>query len=78
MKVEKWRDIEEPREDQKRKMVAAMIGKSVETSITNHMYRFSGKMYKQEDGGPIGDELSQAIARLVMIWWDERFFEALQ
>ena len=37
------------------------------------MYRFDGKLYKQVDGGPIGDELSQAIARLVMIWWDNEF-----
>ena len=56
-------------------MIAAMLVKSVETSITNHMYRFDGKMYKQTDGGPIGDELSQAIARLVMVWWDEQFLK---
>ena len=47
MKVNKWKDAEEP--DQVR-MIAAMLVKSVETSITNHMYRFDGKMYKQTDG----------------------------
>ena len=32
-------------------------------------------MFLQEDGGPIGDELAQAVARLVMIWWDNKFLE---
>ena len=50
----------------------AMLVKSFETTITNHMYRFDGNIYKQTDGGPIGDELSQDIARLVMVWWDEQ------
>ena len=56
-------------------MLALMLMKAVETSMSNHTYRFGGKLYKQSDGGPIGDELSQAIARLVMIWWDRRFLE---
>ena len=50
-----------------------MLVKATEVSIKNHMYCFDGKFYKQEDGGPIGDELAQAIARIVMIWWDEKF-----
>ena len=41
----------------------------------NHLYRFDGKVFKQEDGGPIGDELAQAVARLVMIWWDGEFLK---
>ena len=59
-------------------MLALMITKATEVSIKNHMYRFDGKLYKQEDGGPIGDELSQAVARLVMIWWDEMFLDRCQ
>ena len=59
--------------EQKWKLIACMLTKAVETSITNHMYRFDGVFYKQTDGGPIGDELSQAIARQVMIWWDREF-----
>ena len=56
-------------------MIALMMMKVTEVSIKNHMYRFNGKVFKQEDGGPIGDELSQAIARIVMIWWDEEFLK---
>ena len=75
VKVNKWIEGNEPEEDQKRRMLAEMMAKAVETSMRNHLYRFDGKNYKQEDGGPIGDELSQAVARMVMMWWDERFIE---
>ena len=44
-------------------MLALMIAKAAITSMGNHTYRFDGTVYKQQDGGPIGDELSQAIAR---------------
>ena len=47
-------------------MIAQMIVEAVRTSMSNHLYRFDGKVYKQEDGGPIGDELAQAVARLVI------------
>ena len=59
----------EPSEIQKQKSMLT----SVKMSMQNHMYRFNGKVYKQTDGGPIGDELSQAVARLIMIWWDNEF-----
>ena len=51
-------------------MIARMFGIAVHTAMSNHTYRFDGKVYQQEDGGPIGDELAQAVARIVMIWWD--------
>ena len=72
-KIRKWITSREPSANQKSRMLALMIVKAVEVSMKNHMYIFDGKIYKQEDGGPIGDELSQAVARLVMIWWDEQF-----
>lgn len=52
-----------------------MLAKAAVTSMRNHMYSFNNKIYKQEDGGPIGDELSQAIARIVMQWWDKQFLD---
>ena len=75
VKVQKWTHAKEPSEQQKQRMLALMITKAAITSMGNHTYRFNGTVYKQQDGGPIGDELSQAIARLVMIWWDEEFLK---
>ena len=77
VKVQKWTHAKEPSEQQKQRMLALMITKAAITSMGNHTYRFNGTVYKQQDGGPIGDELSQAIARLVMIWWDEEFLKKM-
>ena len=71
--VSKWQEAEEPDERRKQKMISLMMTKAVEVIMKNHTYRFDGKIYKQKDGGPIGDEMSQAVARLVMIWYDEKF-----
>ena len=56
-------------------MFAQMILEEVNTSMSSHLFRFGGYVFLQEDGGPIGDELAQAVARLVMIWWDNKFLE---
>ena len=72
-KEQKWIRAREPFKYQKKRMLALMFSKATEISMKNHMYRFDGKLFKQKDGGPIGDELSQAVARLVMIWWDNEF-----
>ena len=48
-------------------MIALMLQKAVEVVMGNHTYRFDGKFYKQKDGGPIGDEMSQVVARITMI-----------
>ena len=63
---------------QQRMMVAWTLMKGVEVVMGNHFYRFSGKAYHQQAGGPIGLELSQAVARLVMLWWDGEFLQRCQ
>ena len=35
-------------------------------------------MRLQKSGGPIGDTLAQAAARLYMIWWDKSFVILLE
>ena len=71
----KWIRRENPTKEQSANMMGQMIADAIDTAMSNHMYRFDGKVYLQNDGGPIGDELSQAIARLVMIWWDRKFLD---
>ena len=72
-KVPKWVFKKEPSVHQKNRMLAKMISIAVHTAMSNHTYRFDGRVFKQEDGAPIGDELAQAVARIVMNWWDRRF-----
>ena len=41
--------------------------------MKHHVYQFYGNTRKQEDGGPIGLELSGSIARVFMLRWDRQF-----
>ena len=43
----------------------------------NHIYQFDGKVYRQNDGGPIGLEITGVLARLVMLWWDREYLTKL-
>ena len=57
VEIDKWVFPEvEPSEHQKRAMLSQMMVTAVRITMSNHMYRFDGKVFKQEDGGPIGDE----------------------
>ena len=38
----------------------------VKTTLTNHLYLFDGEVYKQKEGGPIGDNVTQIAARIAM------------
>ena len=46
---------------------------AVKIIMTTHLYRFNKQVYRQEEGGPIGLELTQMLARLVIICWDDMF-----
>ena len=59
-------------------MVVATIMKiAVLVLFRTHVYEFGGKFYLQKRGGPIGLRSTCAIARLVMIWWDEKFMSLM-
>ena len=37
--------------------------------MKNHAYTFDNKIYKQENGGAIGVELTGDLAKVFMVWW---------
>ena len=47
-------------------MIALAIMEVVKTTLTNHLYKFNGILYKQLSGGPIGDDITRISASLVM------------
>jgi hypothetical protein len=49
----------------------------IQKIMENNLYQFEGDLYLQEDGGPIGLLITGTLARLVMLWWDERFLKKL-
>ena len=67
-----------PSEIQQKKMVARMMEIVVRAILSNHLYQFDGKVFKQQKGGPIGLEVTGVLARLVMLWWDRAFKDKLR
>ena len=57
----------EPNVEEKRRLLALAVGREVEFVMRNHMFRFRGKVYQQEEGGAIGSELTCVVARTRMI-----------
>ena len=62
---------------QRRKMISLAIEAGIIAVMTHHVYTFNGKIYLQTEGGPIGLELSGAIARVFMLLWDRKLLTAL-
>ena len=62
----------QPTEVEKKVMLAQVIKVAMLAVLQNHTYQFKNNEARlQSDGGPIGLELAGAMARVVMIWWDQ-------
>ncbi len=46
--------------------------------MNNHTYKFNGEIFLQNGGGPIGLDLTGAIARVFMLSWDRKFLARVQ
>ena len=58
--------------------MSVLLKNAIMTLMANHTYRWKGEVRLQTRGGPIGDKLAQAAARLFMIWWDNKFLVLLE
>ena len=63
---------------QKKKMLARAMEVAVRTILSNHLYQFDGRVYKQQSGGPIGLEITGVLARCAMLWWDRAYLRKLK
>ena len=61
-----WTDLE------KRLMMAEMTRMGVIVMMNSHIFRWDGKLYLQRHGGPIGLRATCAVARVTMLFWDEK------
>ena len=66
-----------PTDQERRKLIGILMGWLVEYIMTHFLYTFGGADLKQEDGGPTGDEATQAVARIVGDEFDEIFGEMM-
>ena len=54
------------------------MGWLVRHIMTNFLYNFGGVDRRQEDGGPMGDKVTQALSRFIGIEYDDKFLETLE
>lgn len=43
--------------------------------LNSHSCEFNQELFKQSNGGAIGNRLTSYVAALFMIWWDERYVD---
>ena len=61
-----WSRAREPSTIQRKKLIAMAIMMATRTLLTNHLYQFNEKLYKQLEGGPIGDDITRLLAEILM------------
>ena len=63
---------------QKKKMVALAVMEGVRACMSHHVYCVGDKTFLQQDGGPIGLELTGAVSRAFMWRWDKLYLEKVR
>ena len=58
-------------EEERREVVATVVGIATKVLFSNHLYTFGNKVYRQRSGGAIGLRATCAIARVTMTVWDK-------
>ena len=56
----------------KKKLMTEALPIAIEFIMKNHTYTFDNKIYKQEEGGAIGVELTGDLAKVFMVWWSKQ------
>ena len=63
---------------EKKMMIATIIQIVVLVMMSTHVYSFDGKIFLQQEGGPIGLRSTCAVARVVMNEWDMAWLERME
>ena len=74
-----WRKRREvPEEGTMRVMIREAFMIALEILLKKHCYRFNGHIKKQENGGPIGLDITGVVAKIFMCWWDEKLLQGIK
>ena len=65
-----------PNKQDEKEIMAKCLELMIIASMTNHVYLFKNTIRLQTEGGAIGLKVTQALARLYMLWWDKKFLDA--
>ena len=68
-----WTTARMPGYIQRRKMIGITVATGVKACMKNHLYKVGDKVYLQNEGGPIGLELTGAASRAFMWRWDKMY-----
>ena len=66
-----------PTSTEAKSMISFALQKAITAVMKHHMYRFKDAVYLQKEGGPIGLQLTGAIARTFMLWWDREMLKGI-
>ena len=66
-----------PTAPEEREMLALALEVAIKVAMGNHLYAFNGSVRLQMEGGPIGNSLSGALAKVYMLWWCRTFLRLL-
>ncbi len=69
---------EEPNKEKEKEMIAEALKVALKLILNNHCYMFNNEVKKQNEGGPIGLDITGVIARIFMSWWDRQINDRLQ
>ena len=61
-----------PNYREKRRMLTEALSVALKFIMKHHVYTFNNEMRLQQEGGPIGLELTGVIAQVFMVWWDRQ------
>ena len=75
---DQWELARTPGTRQKKKMLALVVAEGVRICLENHVYCIGDRIYKQQEGGPIGLELTGAVSRPFMAKWDKLYLEKVK
>ena len=70
-----WSNLRTPGHRQKKRMIGLALVIGIQTCMENHVYKVGDKVYLQQEGGPIGLELTGAVSRAFMWRWDRMYLE---
>jgi hypothetical protein len=64
-----------PQKQEERIIMAKCLEMMTMACMENHTYTFNNMIRLQKKGGAIGLKVTQALARLYMLWWDKQFLK---
>ena len=76
--VEKWKKTRKPGNRERKKMVALAVAEGIRACMSHHVYRIGDRTFLQQNGGPIGLELTGAVSRAFMWRWDKLYLDKVK